>query len=140
MCAACICLSHHAPSPVFSCFLVYRTKKIKYTADELAEWESNPEDFIHEQDTDAWTIKMKQCAETLYISLLQQRQEWTTPVVVQLLHRIVILAHNIIARTHLAYTHSLILSSPLLSSPLILIPTVFSFVFSLNYFPLKISH
>eukprot|EP01112_Ceratiomyxa_fruticulosa_P019104 TRINITY_DN619_c0_g2_i1.p1 TRINITY_DN619_c0_g2~~TRINITY_DN619_c0_g2_i1.p1 ORF type:complete len:1013 (-),score=185.85 TRINITY_DN619_c0_g2_i1:47-3085(-) len=58
------------------------------TPAELSEWEHDPEDFLHEQETDSWKDKKKSCAETFFSSLLSTYSELITPVMVQILQHV----------------------------------------------------
>ncbi|XP_059636926.1 uncharacterized protein LOC132279029 [Cornus florida] len=55
------------------------------TANDLEEWYHSPESFHHEQDSVQWELKLRPCAEALYIVLFENHSQLLGPVVVSIL-------------------------------------------------------
>ncbi|XP_074651521.1 importin-11-like [Tubulanus polymorphus] len=59
-----------------------------YTMDDLAEWDSNPEDFVSAETGDSWKYSLRPCTEVFYLTLFKEYREILTPVVMSMVHEI----------------------------------------------------
>uniref|UniRef100_A0A5B7A9N8 Putative importin-11 isoform X1 n=1 Tax=Davidia involucrata TaxID=16924 RepID=A0A5B7A9N8_DAVIN len=69
---------------VLLCNILIRRYFVLTTSD-LEEWYQNPESFHHEQDSVQWELKLRPCAEALYIVLFENHSQLLGPVVVSIL-------------------------------------------------------
>ncbi|KAI9015058.1 armadillo-type protein [Gaertneriomyces semiglobifer] len=61
---------------------------LKWSDEELSNWENEPEEFVAEVDSDAWTFSVRPCAEKLFMDLMQTNRTLLQPFIMTVLQSI----------------------------------------------------
>ncbi|KAF9434480.1 Importin-11 [Entomortierella beljakovae] len=60
------------------------TKYMRLNQDDLEEWDSNPEGWAIEEESDSWRYQLRPCAEKVFMDLLSSHRAQLSPLLVQL--------------------------------------------------------
>ncbi|KAG0325424.1 Importin-11, partial [Podila humilis] len=60
------------------------TKYMRLTEADLEEWDSSPEEWALEEESDSWHYQLRPCAEKVFMDLLSSQRARLSPLLVQL--------------------------------------------------------